>query len=117
MKSLLTVILSLVLLTTAIGQVATQPAPHDHKAMMEMPRQMAAMNQMIPGYLGEKDSNFDRRFIDMMIPHHEGAIIAAKQVLVSSDRPELKQMAQEMIEAQEAEVLQLKQWRDTWYGK
>lgn len=39
-----------------------------------------------------------------MIPHHQGAIIAAKQVLGSSDRQELKQMATRMIEAQEAEV-------------
>ena len=85
--------------------------------MTKMPEQMATMNQMIPGYLGGKDRDFDRRFIDMMIPHHEGAIIAAKQVLAESDRPELKEAAQKMIEAQQAEVEQLKRWRAEWYGK
>jgi len=116
MKYLIAVAVSFSLLSIAASQPPSQTASHDHEAMADMPQQMVQMNQMIPGYLGQKDAEFDKRFIDMMIPHHEGAIIAAKQVLASSDRPELKQMAEKMIQAQEAEVRELKQWRAAWYG-
>ena len=116
MKYFLTALLSISLLSVGVGQAPSPADPHAGHKMTEMPKQMATMNEMIPGYLGPKDADFDKRFIDMMIPHHEGAIIAAKQVLTSSERPELKQMAQKMIQAQEAEVQQLKQWRTAWYG-
>ncbi|MBL9083493.1 MAG: DUF305 domain-containing protein [Planctomycetales bacterium] len=116
MKYLLTSVLSVALFSVGMSQTPPPTTPHAAHDMTEMPKQMVKMNEMIPGYLGAKDANFDKRFIDMMIPHHEGAIIAAKQVLASSERPELKQMAEKMIQAQEAEVQQLKQWRAAWYG-
>lgn len=66
--------------------------------------------------LGMKDSEFDMRFIDGMIEHHEGAIDMANQALKSSDRPEIKNMANDIIKAQSDEITQLKQWREEWYG-
>jgi uncharacterized protein (DUF305 family) len=67
--------------------------------------------------LGPADADYDLRFIDAMIPHHEGAVSMAKEVLQKSQRAELKQLAQAMITAQQAEIDQMKQWRQTWYPK
>jgi uncharacterized protein (DUF305 family) len=65
--------------------------------------------------LGPKDENFDLRFIDAMIPHHEGAVVMAQAALQQSSRPEMKQLAQAIIDAQQKEIAQMKAWRKTWY--
>lgn len=65
--------------------------------------------------LGTADSDYDLRFIDAMIPHHEGAVVMAKAVLQNSQRPELKKLANEIIQAQEKEITEMKQWRKAWY--
>lgn len=65
--------------------------------------------------LGPADANYDLRFIDSMIPHHEGAVIMAKDALQKSKRPEIKKLANDIIKAQNKEIAQLKQWRQAWY--
>jgi uncharacterized protein (DUF305 family) len=80
----------------------SSPMPMDHSSMMSMD-------------LGPADENFDLRFIDGMTPHHEGAVAMAQEALQKSNRPEIKQLAQEIIDAQEQEIAQLKTWRTAWY--
>lgn len=65
--------------------------------------------------LGSADSQFDLRFMDAMIAHHEGAISMAQDALSKSERPEIKQLAQEIANSQQAEIEQMKQWRKAWY--
>ncbi len=65
--------------------------------------------------LGPADENYDLRFIDAMIPHHEGALIMAQDLATKTQRPELKLLAQGIISAQEKEIAQMRQWRKTWY--
>jgi uncharacterized protein (DUF305 family) len=67
--------------------------------------------------LGKADADFDRRFLDAMIPHHEGAIVMAQDALKKTKRPEVQKLAKEMIAAQQVEIDQMKQWRKAWYGK
>ncbi len=67
--------------------------------------------------LGPADADYDLRFIDAMILHHQGAIMMAKEVQQKSKRPEMKQLAEEIIEAQEQEIAQMQQWRQAWYPK
>lgn len=50
-----------------------------------------------------------------MIVHHEGAIAMAEPVLAESERPELRQMAEAIIAAQQTEVEQMRAWRAEWY--
>ena len=59
---------------------------------------------------------FDRAFIDAMIPHHQSAIDAAKAAETRAQRPEIKQLAKEIVAAQQREIDQLQQWRRAWYG-
>ena len=42
---------------------------------------------------GSAAAPFDRQFIDMMVPHHEGAVEMAKIAQQRAQRPEIKQMA------------------------
>jgi uncharacterized protein (DUF305 family) len=58
---------------------------------------------------------FDRAFIDAMIPHHESAIEMANVALEESEDPEILEIAQGIVDAQEREIEQMRTWRDEWY--
>lgn len=86
------------------------------KKDMPMTEQMRSSMAM-EGDLGAADAEFDLRFINAMIPHHQGAIDMAKQAQEKSDRPEIKQLAQEIITSQQQEIDQMEQWRKQWYNQ
>ncbi len=67
--------------------------------------------------LGAADAQFDLRFLNAMTPHHEGAVVMGQDALNKSKRPEIKKLAQEIIASQEAEIKQMQQWKQAWYGK
>jgi uncharacterized protein (DUF305 family) len=88
----------------------------DHKIMM-MQDEMKSMDKKMMKDLGPKDATYDKRFMDLMIVHHEGGIMMAKDALKNSDRPEIKALAQKIIETQEKEIQQMKDWEKSWYGQ
>lgn len=59
-------------------------------------------------------NNFDIAFIEMMIPHHQGALSMAKEALEKAQHAELKTLAQSVIMGQETEVDQMQQWQKDW---
>ena len=61
-------------------------------------------------------AEFDQQFIDMMVPHHQAAVEMAKVAQERAERPELKQLAAEIVEAQEGEIERLREWRKAWFG-
>lgn len=73
------------------------------------------MNHSMMMDLGPADANYDLRFIDAMIPHHQGAVEMATEALSKSQHPEIKKLAQDIISAQNREINELKQWRQAWY--
>ncbi|MBD2068959.1 DUF305 domain-containing protein [Leptolyngbya sp. FACHB-671] len=89
-------------------------AEADH--MMPMTEEMKASMAMNID-LGSADEEFDLRFIDAMVPHHEGAVTMAEEALEKSDRPEIQQLAQEIIDSQQPEIDQMNQWKQSWYGQ
>ena len=52
---------------------------------------------------------FDPEFLNMMIPHHEGAIEMAKAELEKGKDPELRKIAQQIIDAQEREISEMRE--------
>ena len=59
---------------------------------------------------------FDRAFIDMMIPHHEGAVTMAQEELAKGRNATLGGLAENIVAAQEREIAQMREWREKWYG-
>ena len=90
-----------------IGQSQMMP-----QGEMMMPQgHMMMMQAMMMA--GEKT---DRHFIEMMIPHHEGAVKMADLALKRSKRPEIKQLAQSIKSDQTREIAQMTSWYKQWYG-
>lgn len=103
---------------TWYANVGDKPMVYDTKMghTMEMSSEQK-QSMMMSMDLGAADSEFDLRFIDGMIPHHQGAVTMATEALNKSKRPEIKKLAQEIIASQNAEINQMKQWRKAWYNK
>jgi len=51
-----------------------------------------------------------------MVSHHEGAVAMAKQLLANGEHPELRKLAEDIIDAQTNEIAQMREWREDWYG-
>lgn len=82
---------------------------HD-MADMDMPG-MASMDQMaaLDAARGEE---FERMFLTMMIEHHKGAIQMAQDELENGQNAEAKQLAQDIIDAQQREIERMSQLLD-----
>ncbi|PSB28732.1 hypothetical protein C7B82_12790 [Stenomitos frigidus ULC18] len=81
-----------------------------------MPMSQDAIKSMMMSMdLGAADDQFDQRFLNAMIPHHEGAVVMAQDALKKSKRPEIQALARDIIRSQEAEIKQMKQWQQAWY--
>lgn len=59
----------------------------------------------------------DAHFIEQMIPHHEDAITMAKLAQTKAKTPEVKQLAENIIDSQGKEIDQMKSWYKSWFGK
>ena len=63
-----------------------------------------------------KAKNFDQAFIEEMIPHHEMAVMMSQHLLSNAVHPEMKQLAQAIIQAQTKEINEMQSWYQQWYG-
>ena len=85
---------------------------------MEMPGMMDSMKMMsddsmkMMGTATGKD--FDLLFLDMMTPHHAGAVTMAREALQKASHPEIKTLATNIIKAQEAEIKMMADWKAKW---
>lgn len=87
----------------------------DHGMMNDaedgMGMSMDDMSKMLEGKTGDV---FDAAFLEMMIPHHQGAVDMANAVLKSAKHTELKTMANAIITSQQKEIDMMKQWQKDW---
>ena len=60
---------------------------------------------------------FDREFILQMIPHHETAIMMAGMLQASTERAEMRQLADQIITSQAREIAMMHSWLKAWYGQ
>jgi uncharacterized protein (DUF305 family) len=61
-------------------------------------------------------ANFDCAFLEMMIPHHEGAIRMARAELASGIHAELRRMSETIIDSQGSEIRLMKRFQRQWCG-
>lgn len=67
--------------------------------------------------MGSADENFDLRFINAMLPHHQGAVAMAGEALLKSDRPEIRRLSRSILGVQQQEIFQMRTWRGQWYSQ
>jgi uncharacterized protein (DUF305 family) len=87
----------------------------DDLATLGVPMSKSGMMMKMSELDGAKP--FDRKFIDMMIPHHQGAIRMARAELAKGKNTELRTIASGIITAQAKEIVQMNSWRKAWYGR
>ncbi len=62
-------------------------------------------------------TNMDQHFIEQMIPHHEDAITMARFAQEKAKRPEIKNLANAIVDAQSTEIDDMKNRYEDWYGE
>lgn len=66
--------------------------------------------------LMENGEYSDERFIDAMVSHHQGAIDMAQVALVNAEHPEIRTLAEDIVSAQETEIVQLRSIKQEQFG-
>lgn len=61
-------------------------------------------------------TEIDRVFIEMMVPHHQSANEMAQMAVDRAENPDVKELAQSIIEEQTREIQQMQEWYSQWYG-
>lgn len=61
-------------------------------------------------------ADFDRAFIEQMIPHHLMGVMMASMAQNNSQHPQLRALQQAMVKDQSREIEQMTQWYRNWYG-
>lgn len=85
---------------------------------MDLPGMHDGMKDMDTSKLDAlKENDFDLEFIRQMIPHHEGAVTMAKDVLTRDVHPEIKGLAENIIRSQSDEIDKMRSWQTEWQKK
>jgi uncharacterized protein (DUF305 family) len=65
----------------------------------------------------ESAKDFDRAFIEQMIPHHQMAVMMAGMLIGGTDRSEMVSLGESITASQSAEIDQMRGWYHAWYAK
>jgi uncharacterized protein (DUF305 family) len=84
--------------------------------MGEMKGTVHGPGGMASGMLMKNGKYSDERFIDAMVPHHEGAVDMARVALKYAEHPEIEQLAENIISTQKAEIQDLKSIKQEEFG-
>lgn len=110
-------IILVILILIGVGGFYIQSKDHDNAVTQGM---MKMSDDMHKG-MGHDDHAMmvkdDKSFIEGMIPHHEEAVVSSKELLEVAQTPEVKELAQNIITAQEKEISQMKAWHQSWFDE
>ena len=94
-------------------EIVPDPAAH---AELGLTPEQAGMHEGAMATLEGASKEFDKEFIDAMIPHHQGAIRMARVALSETEDAEVRALADEIVSAQSREIREMNRWRERWYG-
>jgi uncharacterized protein (DUF305 family) len=69
----------------------------------------------VPHGSGPQDP--DLAFVEMMIPHHRDAVAMSERILETTKRPEIRQLARNIIRDQRREIALMEGWLKEWGAK
>lgn len=86
------------------------------------PHGMVSMGGMHMGTMGdetdarslENAEDFDKAFLEHMIPHHQMAVMMADMLENSTKRGEMRTLSSNIVEAQNKEIQQMRTWLKNW---
>lgn len=82
----------------------------DHSAMGMMD-DMDGMTEQLKNASGD---DFDKKFLDLMIMHHQSAIDMSKPAATNAQHDQVKALAQNIITAQTKEIDHMRAWQKAW---
>ena len=86
-------------------------APGSMPDGMDMAGMMRGMTMALDGKTGDA---FDQAFLKEMIVHHQGAVDMAQLALTNAKHQEIKDLAKNIIDAQNKEIADMKKWQTDW---
>ncbi len=89
-------------------------AMSDHNMMGNSSMHMGMMGDKTDIERLESAEDFDRAFVEEMIPHHQMAVMMAGMLKGGTERAEMKKLAQDIVKAQNQEIDQMRQWLTEW---
>lgn len=87
---------------------------------VDVPKQSSTngMGSMMNGSWDEDSLNtaadFDKAFLEAMIPHHQMAVMMANMLEQGTNRQEMKALAKDIIVAQSKEINTMRDWQTQW---
>jgi len=97
--------LALLAIALLMGIVLRNTAPSSHpEDILFMAKSNAALNRMMAAMKIRPSHDIDKDFVEMMVPHHQGAIDMAQAELSYGHNEKLRAMAQEIIVTQQEDI-------------
>jgi len=63
----------------------------------------------------ENATDFDKAFLEAMIPHHQLALMMVQMLEAGTSQPEMLQLAKNITVSQSREIQQMQAWYTQWY--
>lgn len=109
----------MLILAACGGGFTTGSHGSDHGGMsgMETATTTTSSDPMTENLKGLTGKDFEIKFMQEMIVHHQSAIDMAKMVPTQTKRPELNTLSQNILTAQQKEVTDMTSWLAEWHNE
>jgi uncharacterized protein (DUF305 family) len=92
----------------ALAKDPTSTRAVDPKESPFLSENAAAMKKMMTEMMIKPSGDVDRDFVEMMVPHHQGAIDMAQAELKYGHNEQLRQMARDIVANQQHEITEMR---------